>query len=69
MSPPISTPSRFIGLDIHKYYLVAIGVDAQQNQVFGPQRVQLSRLETFITKHLSPSDSLVIEMTTNAWQI
>lgn len=35
-------PSRFIGLDIHKHYLVAIGVDKDQNQVFGPHKVSVT---------------------------
>jgi hypothetical protein len=30
-------PTRFIGLDVHKHYLIAIGVDAELNQVLGPQ--------------------------------
>jgi len=64
-----TSPKRFIGLDIHKHYLVAIGVDAQQNQVFGPMRVPLSRLDAFISKQLTPTDAVAIEMTTNAWQL
>jgi hypothetical protein len=31
-------PTRFIGLDVHKHYLIAIGVDAELNQVLGPQQ-------------------------------
>ena len=69
MSSEASTPKRFIGLDIHKHYLVATGVDEGQNQVFGPRRVQLSRLAGFVRKHFRPTDALVIEMTTNTWQI
>ena len=29
-------PKRFIGLDIHKRYFVAAGVDKKLNQVLGP---------------------------------
>jgi hypothetical protein len=61
--------ARFIGLDGHKHYLVAVGVDAQLNQVLGPQRVQLSRLKQWAKKNLLPYDAVVLEMTTNAFQL
>jgi len=65
MSPEKPPPIRFIGLDIHKHYLIAVGVDADLNSVLGTQRVQLSNLEGWIQKTLSPRDAVVIEMTTN----
>lgn len=61
--------ARFIGLDVHKRYLVAIGVDRHLEQVLGPQRVQLARLESWARKTLQPHDALVLEMTTNAFQL
>ncbi|MEW6094810.1 MAG: transposase, partial [Chloroflexota bacterium] len=60
---------RFVGLDIHKHYLVAVGVDADLNQVFGPQTVRLPDLEYWMTRYLRPDDAVVIEMTTNTWQL
>ena len=39
MNSSESRGKRYIGLDIHKHYLVAFGVDAELNQVVGPQRV------------------------------
>jgi transposase len=69
MSPEKPAPNRFIGLDIHKHYLIAIGVDEQLNQVLGPQRVQMVNLEGWMRKTLTPSDAVVIEMTTNTWQV
>lgn len=64
-----NSPTRFIGLDIHKHYLVAVGVDAQQQPVFGPRRVAYPQLTTWIAQHLTPADAVVLEMTTNAFQI
>ena len=35
-------PMRFVGLDVHKFYLIAVGVDAERKQVYparGPQAV------------------------------
>lgn len=62
-------PNRYIGLDVHKYYLIAIAVDAELNKVYGPQRVELSRLGEWIEKTITKQDSVVLEMTGNAWQI
>jgi len=61
--------TRFIGLDVHKHYLIAIGVDAELNQVLGPQRVQLRYLEKWMRKTLTSQDVMVLEMTTNAFQL
>ncbi len=69
MSEENTTPTRFIGLDIHKHYLVAIGVDAQLNQVFGPQRVLLSNLDDWRRKHLTRQDAVALEATTNAFPL
>ena len=69
MLPSDSTSTRFIGLDIHKEYLVAIGVDRNQKQVFGPQHVPIPRLLSWIQKHLTPQDAVVLEMTTNTYTV
>ena len=58
---------RWIGLDIHKAYFVAMGVDAEQQTVFGPHKIPNDQLETWIVKHLQPSDAIVMEMTTNTY--
>jgi hypothetical protein len=39
-----STAHRFMGLDVHKYYLIAIAIDADLNKVYGPRRVELTDL-------------------------
>lgn len=62
-------PNRFIGLDIHKFYMVAAGVDADQNEVLSPQRVTWERFDNWVKRNLKPSDALVIEMTTNTWDV
>ena len=60
-------PTRFIGLDIHKNYLVAVGVDADQNQVYGPKRVAWTEFEHWILSALTARDAIALEMTTNTW--
>lgn len=69
MSPPLPTPTRFIGLDVHKHYLIATGVDSDLGPVLGPQRVELHNLDRWMDKTLQPTDALVLEMTTNTWQL
>jgi transposase len=60
---------RFVGLDIHKHYLVAYAVDRDANRISGPQRVPLSDLEAWRQKRLTAEDAVVLEMTTNALQL
>ena len=36
----VSTFERYLALDIHKYYLVAGGVNAQQQIVLPPRRAE-----------------------------
>jgi len=69
MTENVTTPQHFIGLDVHKHYLVAVGVTPDRQPVFGPQRVELSRLEAWISKTLTPQDALVLEMTGNSYQL
>lgn len=58
---------RYIGLDIHKAYFVAVGVNADKEVVLRSQRVANNELESWIVKVLRPSDAVVLEMTTNTW--
>lgn len=65
----MTAAQRFIGLDVHKHYLIAIGVDAELNPVYGPRRVELSRLEAWLKHDLTLQDAVALEMTTNTWQL
>jgi transposase len=67
MSQYSTVPSRFIGLDVHRDYFVAAGVNARQVPVFGPQRVPNHQLPVWIQKHLTKDDAVVLEMTTNTY--
>ena len=60
---------RYIGLDIHKHYLVAVGVDPDGEQILGPQRVAMTQVEGWVQNKLETTDAVVIEMTTNTWQV
>ena len=60
---------RYIGLDVHKHYLIALGVDEDLNVVLPVRRVEFSYLETWMQKTLTKQDEVVLEMTTNTWQL
>ena len=60
---------RYIGLDVHKHYLIALGVDEDLNVVLPARRVELSYLESWMKKNLSKQDEVVLEMSTNTWQL
>lgn len=60
---------RYIGLDVHKHYLIALGVDADLGVVMPARRVELSNLESWMKKNLTKQDEVVLEMTTNTWQL
>lgn len=58
---------RFIGLDIHKEYFVAVGVNAEREVIYGPRRVSNYQLDDWIHRQLTGADAVVLEMTTNAY--
>jgi len=60
---------RYIGLDVHKYDLIAFGVDEDLNVVLPARRVELSHIEAWMRKTLTKHDEIVLEMTTNTWQL
>jgi len=61
-------PMRFIGLDIHKEYFVAVGVNPQREVIFGPQRISNYQLDEWILRSLTRNDAVVLEMSTNTYQ-
>ncbi len=63
------TFGRFIGIDLHKHFLVVGGVDAKQEVVLAPRRVNLENWLEWAEANLKPTDATVLEATTNAWEI
>lgn len=69
-SDPESIPiQRYIAIDIHKHYVVVGGMNRQKEWLLRTRRVRMSRLPEWIQKNLTPSDAVVIESTSNAWDI
>lgn len=69
MSELSPTPTRFVGLDIHKEYIVAVAVNAAQETIFGPYRFKVSNLHKWCSQHLTAQDTVVLEMTTNTYAV
>ena len=68
MSPSVSPPiERYLGIDLHKHYLVIGGVNAKQEVVLPPRRIELGDWPKWAKTHLTQNDVVVVEATTNAW--
>jgi transposase len=65
------TPSkvRYVGLDVHKHYVMVGAVDRDQQLVLPPRKVSLVEFEGWSQKHLQASDEVALEATTNAWYV
>lgn len=62
-----SSPTRFVALDVHRKYLVAGAVDIQQHVVLTPRRFGFEAFNEWAPTHLTSSDVVVLEATSNAW--
>jgi transposase len=65
----INPQKRFVGLDVHKHYVMVGAVNRAQEMVLPPRKVSLVEFEGWAKKHLRPTDEVVLEATTNAWYI
>jgi transposase len=63
----VSSYERYLALDVHKHYLVAGGVNAQQEIVMPPRRFDFGEWAIWSAKNLRATDALVLEATTNTW--
>ncbi len=69
MSASPTTPARFLGLDLHKHYLLAVAVNPAGQPLGPPARVALAELDRWARTALTPQDALALEMTTNTWAV
>ena len=60
---------RYVALDIHKHYCIVAGVDREGKVLLQAVRVEHADLEGWLKKNLRGMDHVVIESTTNAWQV
>ena len=60
---------RYIALDIHKEYVLAGGMNARQEWVMQARKIEMGRFREWAAKNLQEGDAVVIETTTNVWDI
>ncbi len=60
---------RFLALDIHKHYVLIGGMNSLREWVLRPRKVRMSRFPEWVQKNLKPTDAVVLESTSNAWEI
>ena len=65
----MSAPKRFIGLDVHKSFVVVAAVDQQQTPLLRPRRIATSELAEWSQENLRPSDEVVLEACSLAWTV
>jgi len=60
---------RYVALDIHKEYVMVGAMNAAQEWVIHPRKVEMIRFRNWAVNNLHPGDAVVIETTTNVWDI
>lgn len=60
---------RYIALDIHKEYVLAGGMNAAQERVMQPRRIEMGKFREWTSRNLREGDAVVLETTTNVWDI
>jgi transposase len=69
-SPPESIViQRYLGIDIHKHYVMIGGQNAQQEWTLRPRRVQIQRFRSWAEKNFRKDDAVVMEATGSVWDI
>ena len=69
-SETLASPiDRYIAIDIHKHYVLLGGMNAHREWVLRTRQVRMARFPEWVLKNLRPTDAVVIESTSNAWEI
>jgi transposase len=67
--PKASPIERYVGMDVHKHYVMVGGMDRQKKWVLRPRKVRMSKFRTWAARNLKATDAVVIESTSNAWEV
>jgi len=60
---------RYIAVDIHKEYVLAGGMNASQEWILPPRKIEMSKFKEWAKRNLCETDAVVLETTTNVWDI
>jgi len=69
-SPPeITVIECYIGVDIHKHYVMVGGQNRSREWILRPRQVQIGRFRDWAEKNFRKTDAVVIEATGSVWDI
>lgn len=60
---------RYLALDVHKEYVLAGGMNVGQEWVLPARRIGIEKFGEWAQKNLRDSDIVVVETTTNVWDV
>jgi transposase len=65
----MDVPVRFVGLDVHKHYIMAAALDATLKVILSPRKIPLEQFPEWAHREFRVTDAVVLEATTNAWEL
>jgi transposase len=60
---------RFMGLDMHKHYVMVGAVNKEQEVLLRPRKFTWPEFDRWQKQHIGPGDEIVIEASGNAWHV
>lgn len=63
------TQARYVGLDVHKQFIMIAMVTKHQNVILKPKRVDIHKFRAWAEDHLNKADQVALESSTNAWWV
>jgi transposase len=63
------TQERYVGLDVHKQFIMIALVTKDQKVVMKPKRVDIHKFQAWAKEHLYKTDQVALESSTNAWWV
>jgi len=60
---------RFIGLDMHKHYVMVGAVNKEQEVLLRPRKFTWPEFDRWQQQHVGPADAIVLEASGNAWHV
>jgi transposase len=67
LSPPMVAAVRYVGIDLHRHWIVVAAVDRDQQLVLPPRRLHVDAFPAWAQQHLRQTDIVAFEASTNAW--
>jgi transposase len=65
----MTSPKRYIGLDVHKQQVTVTAVDSQQQVVLAPGEIAIQHFPTWAEANMNLTDEVALEATSNAWEL